>query len=63
MKTQWVIFAVLYHQVTVTVKEEITTKYYTDCANMKKLDVIFTNRCLQAYTQFQQAPLCTQSWK
>jgi len=56
-------FAALYHQVIVTVKEGITNKYYTDCATMEKLDVIFANRYLQAYTQFQQSQPCTQSWQ
>lgn len=56
-------FAALYHQVTVTVKEGITQKYYTDCANMEKLDVIFANRYLDAYTQFQQSQPCTKSWQ
>jgi len=56
-------FAALYHQVTVTVKEGITNKYYTDCANLEKLDVIFANRYLQAYSQYQQSQSCTQSWQ
>lgn len=41
-------FAALYYQVTVTVTEGITIKYYTDCASLEKLDVIFTNRYVQA---------------
>ncbi len=56
-------FAALYHQVTVTVRDGITNKYYADCPNMEKLDVIFANRYLQAYTQFQQKQRCTESWQ
>lgn len=56
-------FAALYHQVTVTVKEGITNKYYADCRTMEKLDVIFANRYLQAYSQFQQSQPCVQSWQ
>ena len=56
-------FAALYHHVTVTVKAGITSNYYADCAGMERLDIIFANRYLQAYTQFQQNLPCTQSWQ
>jgi hypothetical protein len=56
-------FAVLYHRVTVTVKQGIATSYYSDCARMEKLDVLFANRYLEAYAQFQQGQPCTQSWQ
>ncbi|MBC7886825.1 MAG: hypothetical protein H7Z13_02985 [Ferruginibacter sp.] len=56
-------FAALYHQVTVTVKEGIAGGYYTDSKRMEMLDVIFANRYLEAYTQFQQNKQCSDSWR
>lgn len=56
-------FAALYHHVTVRVKAGITSKYYADCAGIERLDVIFANRYLQAYTQFKDNQPCTQSWQ
>jgi Family of unknown function (DUF5995) len=56
-------FAALYHQVTVTIKEGVGSGYYADCKRMENLDVIFANRYLEAYTQFQQNKQCTDSWK
>ncbi|MEP7141785.1 MAG: DUF5995 family protein [Ferruginibacter sp.] len=56
-------FAALYHQVTVTIREGIGQGYYQDNKRMETLDVIFANRYLEAYTQFQQNQQCTDSWK
>ncbi len=56
-------FAALYHQVTVTVKEGIDKGYFMDGKRMEMLDVIFANRYLKAYTQFQQDKQCTDSWR
>ena len=56
-------FAALYYQVTSTVKEGIDKGYYQDCKRMERLDVIFANRYLDAYTQFQQNLPCTKSWQ
>src|SRR5450432_1036713 len=56
-------FAALYQQVTITVKEGISQGYYVDCKRMEILDVIFANRYLEAYTQFQENKQCTESWR
>ena len=56
-------FAVLYHQVTVNVKEGIAKSYYADGKRMEILDVIFANRYLDAYAKFQHGRPCTQSWQ
>lgn len=55
-------FAALYHRVTVTIKEGIDNNYYLDGKRMEMLDVIFANRYLEAYTQFQENKPCTGSW-
>jgi hypothetical protein len=56
-------FTALYYQVTVTVKEGIAGGYYADGKRMEQLDVIFANRYLEAYTQYQQSQPCSQSWQ
>ncbi len=56
-------FAALYHQVTVTIKEGIGKKIYMDNSRMEKLDVVFANRYLEAYTQYKQRQQCTDSWQ
>lgn len=56
-------FAALYYRVTVNIKEGIANNYYLDGKRMEKLDVIFANRYLDAYTQFLQNQPCTESWK
>ena len=56
-------FAVLYHQITVNVKEGIANSYYADGKRMEMLDVVFANRYLDAYAKFQQSLPCTQSWQ
>lgn len=56
-------FAALYHQVTVTVKEGIANNYYSEGKRMEQLDVLFANRYLEAYAQFQQHQHCTHSWQ
>ncbi len=56
-------FAALYHHVTVTIKEGIGNNDYLDGSRMEKLDVIFANRYLEAYTQYKQHQQCTGSWR
>ncbi|MEP7107818.1 MAG: DUF5995 family protein [Ferruginibacter sp.] len=56
-------FAALYLQVTVTVKEGIAQSSYLNSDRMEMLDVMFANRYLEAYTQFQQRQQCAESWR
>jgi hypothetical protein len=57
-------FAALYRKVTRKVKEE-TDKggYFQNDERMKRLDVTFANRYLQAYDQFQAGQQPTASWQ
>lgn len=56
-------FAALYKNVTVTVKEKILAGYFDDNVRMEKLDVVFANRYIQAYDQFQNQLKTTGAWK
>ncbi len=56
-------FAVLYHKVTVKVKEGIQQGAFQDGPRMERLDVAFANRYLTAYHAYQQQQPVTDSWK
>jgi len=56
-------FAALYLKVTVSVKNGIANGQFQDGPRMEKLDVIFANRYLQAYYQWQNGEEPTASWK
>lgn len=56
-------FAALYHTVTVRVKEGIVRGEFQDGPRMERLDVIFANRYLEAYAQYQRGETPTQSWQ
>lgn len=56
-------FALLYREVTVAVKEGIKDGFFEDGKRMEQLDVIFANRYLSAYHQYQTGSTTTQSWK
>ncbi len=56
-------FAVLYRWVTVRVKAGIQQGEFEDNVRMEKLDVLFANRYLEAYTCYQQQLATTNSWK
>lgn len=55
-------FAALYRKVTISVKEHIAAGSFEDGPRMEKLDVIFANRYLEAYHNFQKGESVTQSW-
>ena len=55
-------FAILYRKVTVAVKEAIENKEFEDNARMEKLDVIFANRYLAAYTAFENGEKPSECW-
>jgi len=56
-------FAALYQKVTITVKEKLGKNYFDDDARMERLDVIFANRYLAAYTSHKQGAEITKSWE
>lgn len=55
-------FAALYHKVTCKVKEGIENHFFDDNPRMERLDVIFANRYLQAYTDFKNDIPTSKSW-
>ncbi|MEM9918248.1 MAG: DUF5995 family protein [Bacteroidota bacterium] len=56
-------FAALYRGVTARVKAGIATSRFEDAARMEKLDVVFANRYLEAYDQYQNGQRPTRSWQ
>ena len=55
-------FTVLYHKVTVRIKEAIDNGEFEDNARMEKLDVKFANRYLEAYTQYENGETPSECW-
>lgn len=55
-------FAILYNKVTKKVKEAIDDHYFDDNQRMEQLDVIFANRYLKAYFDYQAGKTCSLSW-
>jgi hypothetical protein len=56
-------FAALYRKVTLNVKEGIAEGFFEDDERMERLDVIFANRYLEAFEQYQANKLPTASWQ
>ena len=56
-------FAALYQKVTISVKEGIKEGRFEDGERMEKLDVIFANRYLLAYYDYQANKPVTKSWQ
>jgi hypothetical protein len=56
-------FACLYKKVTVAVAEKIKLGYFDDNERMERLDVVFANRYLEAYENYQQNKACSASWQ
>lgn len=56
-------FAALYRLVTVTVKNKLGTGYFDDDARMEKLDVVFANRYLDAYSDYNEGKPISSSWQ
>lgn len=56
-------FAVLYCKVTEKVKEGIATGLFENGPRMEQLDVVFANRYIAAYYQFQQHDQPSRSWE
>ena len=56
-------FAALYCKVTRKVKEGIIAGVFEDAARMERLDVIFANRYLDAYYQYNEHIKATSCWE
>ncbi len=56
-------FAVLYREVTVQVQAGIANRRFEDGARMERLDVIFANRYLAAYENFQKGLPASACWE
>ena len=56
-------FAALYKKVTVAVYNKIKAGYFDDNERMEKLDVVFANRYLEAYENYNQHKPCTACWQ
>lgn len=56
------LFAILYREVTVKVKEGIRDGSFQNGERMEKLDVIFANRYLKAYYQYQAKEKPSECW-
>ncbi|WP_433765996.1 DUF5995 family protein [Flavobacterium ginsenosidimutans] len=56
------LFAILYREVTVRVKEGIHAGSFQNGERMEKLDVIFANRYLKAYYQYQAKEKPSECW-
>lgn len=56
-------FAALYRKVTIRVKEKLGTGFFDDDARMEELDVVFANRYLEAYSNYQLEDPVSASWK
>lgn len=55
-------FAALYKKVTISVKEKLNTNYFDDDARMEKLDVVFANKYLLAYSNYNKGKAISKSW-
>lgn len=56
-------FAALYQKVTITIGNKLGTNYFDDDARMEKLDVVFANRYMDAYSDFQEGKPISKSWE
>lgn len=56
-------FPALYRKVTIEVQKGINEGHFDDGERMEKLDIIFANRYLSAFTQYKNGQKPTQSWQ
>jgi hypothetical protein len=56
-------FAVLYQKVTHKVKEGIDTNFFEDNERMERLDIVFADRFLEAYFNYNHNQDVTLSWQ
>ncbi|OEK01853.1 hypothetical protein BFP97_10150 [Roseivirga sp. 4D4] len=55
-------FPILYREVTKAIKVAINNKEFEDNPRMERLDVVFANRYLEAYTQFKEGQKPSTCW-
>jgi hypothetical protein len=55
-------FAYIYRRTTAQIKQAILDKKFEDNERMEKFDVLFANKYLDAYRDFQDGHAITQSW-
>ena len=56
-------FPVLYKKVTERIRDGIVNGDFEDNPRMERLDVLFANRYLDAYYNYKQGTIITQSWQ
>lgn len=56
-------FPILYRKVTHAIKVAIEQGEFEDNSRMERLDVVFANRYLEAYTEFKQGQTPSLCWK
>ena len=56
-------FATLYRKMTLGVSEGIRKGIFEDGARMERLDVVFANRYLDAYSKYTSGQKPTRSWQ
>ncbi len=61
-KSRLAYFPILYKKVTVAVKEAIEKKEFEDNETMERLDVVFANRYLKAYSEFLANKTPSSCW-
>lgn len=55
-------FAILYKNVTISIKHAINNHFFEDGKRMEHLDVVFANRYINAYHQYTQHTNPTNAW-
>ena len=55
-------FPILYHDVTVAIRDAIEQRRFEDNARMEKMDVIFANLYFDAYQGYLQGTPISDSW-
>ena len=56
-------FATLYKRMTVAVRDGINANQFEDGGRMEKLDIIFAQRYLDAYSAYYAKQPCSHSWQ
>jgi hypothetical protein len=59
----WAVFAVVYHNTTINVRNAIAAGRFRDGARMERLDVHFAQRYIAAYDAYRAGTDTTQAWR
>ena len=57
------VFAVVYHNTTINVRDAIVAGYFHDAPRMEQLDVHFAHRYIAAYDAFREGRKTTAAWQ